>query len=82
MPLAFLGSGSHTATQITDGTTDRTFSDVTTRTVTSRSLLCDLWSQVLRQPNVLIFDSLGQQSRELVSAREVGVRGAGVRVER
>ena len=37
--LAFLDSGSYTATQIADGSTDRTFSDVTTRTVTATDSL-------------------------------------------
>ena len=41
-----------------------------------------LRSQVLRQPNVLIFDGLGQKGRELVGACKVGVGGAAVRVER
>ena len=39
VPLTFLDSGSYTATQIADGTSDRTFSDVTTRTVTAADSL-------------------------------------------
>lgn len=39
VPLTFLDSGSYTATQITDGSTDRTFSDATTRTVTAADSL-------------------------------------------
>jgi hypothetical protein len=39
VPLTFLDSGSYTATQIADGSTDRTFSDVTTRAVTAADSL-------------------------------------------
>jgi alpha-glucosidase len=39
VPLTFLDSGSYTATQIADGSTDRTFSDATTRTVTAADSL-------------------------------------------